>query len=148
MSDPGTARSVGHSLAGSKGIALLLILAIPLLCAMTPGTPEYYISLAQKHNVAGNPAAAYACLKRAIALAPNLPEGYTSRAFLSLKQGERKLAIADFTKVIELRPNDAAMYLSRGFIYAEEGDNDQAQADFRRACDIDGSGCSFLDSKR
>lgn len=146
MTDPGTPKKC-HT-APRKGASLLLILAIPLLCAMTPGTPEYFIGLAHKHNVAGKTAAAYACLERAIALAPDLPDGYTSRAFLNLKQGERKRAIADFSKVIEMRPDDAAMYLSRGFVYAEEGDTEKAQADYRRACDIDGSGCSFVDAKR
>ena len=123
-----------------------LVLATPLLCALTPGTPEYYVALAQKHAAFGRTEAAFDCLDRAISLAPDMTDAYVSRAFLRLKTGERELAVNDFTRVIELRPDAADIYVSRGLALAEGGERERAQADYRRACEIDGSGCAFLDA--
>ncbi|HEY6008724.1 MAG TPA: tetratricopeptide repeat protein, partial [Geobacteraceae bacterium] len=116
---------------------ILLVLAVSLLCAFTPGSPEYYVALAEKYVATGKPAVAFACLERAIALAPDRPDAYVSRAFLFLKQGDRHRAIADFSRVIELRPAAADIYLSRGFAHAEGGEPALAEADYRKACDID-----------
>ncbi|MGD0893551.1 MAG: tetratricopeptide repeat protein [Terracidiphilus sp.] len=85
----------------------------------------------------GNPAAAFADLKRAAEASPLDERNYLDMALLCLDHNQEQRAVDSLTRGISQLPKAATLYAIRGIAYAQLSKYDEAETDFAQANVLD-----------